>query len=64
MTITKEGLRIVITCDGCGLVRRDQGGIARPRFRRNKEVWKEATDAGWMAKENGRDWKHFCPACK
>lgn len=43
MTITKQGGRIIITCDNCGLARVDQDG-QRARWRPNKTVWQEAPE--------------------
>lgn len=64
MTIRKEGLRIVMTCNGCGVVRQDQDG-QRAVFRPYPEVWKEAQAEGWSAKRtaDGKDWDHFCKEC-
>jgi len=64
MTITKEGVRVIITCFGCGMQRRDQDGV-RARWRPNRVVWAEAMQEGWTAKpkDDGRDFDHFCPKC-
>lgn len=67
MTVTKQGARIVIFCNGenCNVVRQDQEG-QHAKWRKNSVVWKEAQDAGWTArsKNEGRDWDHFCPGCR
>ncbi len=62
--IRKEGVRIVITCDGCGQVRQDQEG-QRARWRPYPAVWKEAQAAGWSAKKKAQlsDYDHFCADC-
>lgn len=64
MTISKDGVRIITTCDGCGHVRRDQEG-QRAVWRPYPAAWKEAQAAGWTAKEKQRvrDFDHFCPTC-
>lgn len=64
MTITKEGARIVMTCNGCGLVRADQDG-QRAKWRPHSAVWKEAQAEGWTSKPilEGKDYHHFCKAC-
>jgi uncharacterized protein YceK len=63
--IRKEGVRIIITCNGCGQVRTDQDG-QRAKWRPYPAVWKEAQAEGWTAKKNatGKDFDHFCPECK
>lgn len=65
MTIKKEGVRIVTTCNGCGLVRTDQDG-KRARWRSHSEVWKEAQAEGWTSKPTakGNDYDHFCKDCR
>jgi hypothetical protein len=57
-------IRIVITCDGCGLIRADQEG-QKPKWRPNKDAWREAEQAGWTSRQkpDGRDWEHFCAGC-
>lgn len=63
--IRREKLRITITCDGCGLVREDQDG-SRAKWRPYPAVWKEAQDAGWIARKKpaAHDFDHFCPGCQ
>ena len=64
--ITKEDkVRIVITCDGCGVVRQDQEG-QHARWRPNAAVWKEAQSAGWTSRQKADKsaWDHFCPGCQ
>jgi hypothetical protein len=62
--IRKEGVCIIITCDGCGQVQKDQEG-QRAKWRSHQAVWKEAQDAGWSAKKKLQvsDYDHFCPDC-
>lgn len=62
MTIRKEGVRVVMTCNGCGLVRQDQDG-QRAKWRPYPAVWKEAQAEGWTAKKKGNDYDHFCGEC-
>jgi hypothetical protein len=62
--IRKEGVRVVITCDGCGVVRTDQDG-QRAKWRPYPQVWKEAQGEGWSAKKKAdvSDYDHFCREC-
>lgn len=64
MTISKEGVRIIYTCNGCGVVRTDQEGV-KARFKPYPQVWKEAQAEGWTAKKmtDKSDYEHFCKDC-
>lgn len=62
--IKREGLRIIITCDGCGVIREDQEG-RHAKWRSYPDVWKEASAEGWTAKKNdkGTDFDRYCREC-
>lgn len=57
--IRREKSWAVITCDGCGLKRKDT------EWRPYPKAWADAQAVGWISKPKpgGKDFEHFCRNC-
>ena len=61
--IKREGRKIVISCDGCGVICPTK--LRDFQFFSYKYRWEEARGLGWLVSRgsNKEQWKHYCAEC-